>query len=182
MRFRYYPLEVGGLKTCPIKSNRVLRSSISLGCFLCSLFWFSHWTGDQNIPRKQPSMSVVSSIYQLRTAPKSVISLPLKRPGWSSKVPKVSWCFTTPRGDPVLSLTWLKGYRYSPKCYINVATASTVSVYPAQFPHSLFLLLKGIPQIRVRIYKTPMQAHNNKAIKASNWKQEWSNPKVHLTY
>ena len=139
MKFGVLPSWSWWAQTCPIKSNRVLRSSISLDCFLCSLFWFSHWTGDQNIPRKQPSMSVVSSIYQLRTAPKSVISLPLKRPGWSSKVPKVSWCFTTPRGGPVLSLTWLKGYRYSPKCHINVATASTVSVYPAQFPHSLLL-------------------------------------------
>ena len=150
MKFGYYPLEVGGLKTCPIKSNRVLRSSISLGFFLCSLFWFSHLTGDQNIPRKQPSMSVVSSIYQLRIAPKSVILLPLKRPGWSSKVPKVSWCFTTPRGGPVLSLTWLKGYRYSPKCHINVANCFNRVGIPRTVPSQFYCYLpKKVPQIRV---------------------------------
>ena len=57
-------LSVVGLKTCRINSNRVLKSSISRDCFHCSLFWFSHLTSDQNIPRKQPSMSVVSIINQ----------------------------------------------------------------------------------------------------------------------
>ena len=53
-------------------------------------------------------------------------------------------------------------------------------------PHSSLTVccyfLKGIPHIRIRIYETPRQAHNIKANKTSNWKQEWANPKVHLTY
>ena len=44
------------VKTCPTRSNRVLRVPISLDCFHCSSFRFSHWTGDQNIPGKQPSI------------------------------------------------------------------------------------------------------------------------------
>ena len=95
--------------TCPINSNRVLRSSISLDYFLCSLFWFSHLTGDRNIPRKQPSMSVVSSIYQLRTAPKSIITLPLKKgQDGQVKVLKVHQCFMTSLSGPVFSLIYSK--------------------------------------------------------------------------
>ena len=44
-------------------------------CFLGHCFSVSLFNGDQNIPKNQTSMSVVSSIYQLLTAPKPVISL-----------------------------------------------------------------------------------------------------------
>ena len=146
MTFRYYPLEVGGLKTCSIRSNWVLRSAISLGCFLCSLFWFSHWTGNQNIPRKQPSMSVVSSINQLRTAPKSVISLPLIRPRWSSKGSKSPLVLHDITQRPRILFDWLKGYRCPQICRTNIAIASTMSVYPTRFPQRIAICLWLFPQ------------------------------------
>ena len=61
--------------TCPIRSNRVLRVPISLVCFLGHCFSASLFNGNRNIPKNQTSTSVVSSIYQLRTTPKPVISL-----------------------------------------------------------------------------------------------------------
>ena len=115
-------------------SEGELRSSISLDYFMCSLFQFSHFTGDWNIPRKQPSMIVVSSIYQLRTAPKPVISLPLKRPRWLSKGSKSPLVLHDITQRPRILFDWLIGYRYPQICRTNIDIASTMSVYPAQFP------------------------------------------------
>ena len=43
----------------------------------------------------------------------------------------------TSLSGPVLSLIELKGYRYSQICRTNIAIASTVSVYPTQFPQRI---------------------------------------------
>ena len=48
-------------------------------------------------------------------------------------------------------------------CFNHVGIPRTV---PSQFVATS----KGCPQIRVRIYKAPIQAHNIKAFKAYNWK------------
>ena len=154
-------LSVVGLKTCPINSNRVLRSSISLDRFHCSLFWFNHLTSDQKISRKQPSMSVVSSIYQLRTAPKPIISLPLIRPRWSSKVLRVHQCFMTSLSGPVFSLIDSKAtdtHKY--------VTLTQLLLQPCmQTPHNsvivYFYLPKRCPQIRVQDLKQTQARNQN---------------------
>ena len=59
-------------------------------------------------------------------------------------------------GGPVLSLTELKGYRYTPKCHINVAYCFNHVGIPRTIPSQPCLyFLRRYPQIRVRIYRTP---------------------------
>ena len=66
--------------TCPIRSNRVLRVPISRDCFHCSSFRFSHWTGDRNIPGKQPSIECSIEYQPTSDCTKVSYLTTLKRP------------------------------------------------------------------------------------------------------
>ena len=69
-----YPLEVLVSLTCPKRSNRVLGISISL-IFLSGIVSAQASDLRPKYPESPILMSVISSINQLRTAPKPVISL-----------------------------------------------------------------------------------------------------------
>ena len=117
-------------------------------------------------------MSVVSSIYQLRTAPKSVISLPLKRPGWSSKIlrsvdasrhhaaaPYSPWL------DSGLSVLTKVPHQCS-NSFNRVGIRRTV---PSQF---VATSKRVSPRSGLGSMKLPKQVHNIKPSKASNWKHD----------
>ena len=163
-----YTLEVLFGSTCPIRSNRVLWTSISLIFLHRALFQHKPLYWRPKYPKSHISMSVVSIINQLRTAPKSNISLLLKRTSWSSKGSKSPLVLHDITQRPRILFDWLKGYRYLQICHTNIATASTMSVYPAQFPHSLLLFTeKGAPKSGCRIKQTQTRNPKSKAIKAN---------------
>ena len=73
----------------------------------------------------------------------------------------------TSLSGPVLSLIELKGYRYSQICRTNIAIASTVLVYPAQFPQRIAIYIWMFPKSGWRI-SSPNKRTKCKAIKANN--------------
>ena len=80
---------------------------------------------------------------------------------------------------PRTLLDWLKGYRYTPKCHINVADCFNHVGIPRTVPSQPCCYLKGFPQIRVRIYKnSDTKPTNVKQTKQSIESKGDLNPKV----
>ena len=77
---------------------------------------------------------------------------------------------------PRTLLDWLKGYRYTPKCHINVADCFNHVGIPRTVPSQpCCYFLRRYPQIRVRIYRTPKTVPQFKAGKSIQLKtQLWT--------
>ena len=77
----------------------------------------------------------------------------------------------TSLSSPVFFSIQHKGYRYPQMCHTNVAIISTISVYAAQFPQSIVIYLKGVPDpgggSKQAQYEELNIKHTNQIMKAS---------------